>query len=57
MELTGRMTELVLSPGALAAAITRFKANTYVFLITSIMQAKDMTAACLHLNIVEPCPH
>lgn len=57
MELTGRMTELVLSPGALAAAITRFKANTYVFLITSIMQAKDMTAACLHLNIVEPCLH
>lgn len=28
MEIAGRMTELVLSPGALAAAITRFKANT-----------------------------
>lgn len=57
MELTGRMTELVLSPGALDTAITRFKANTCIFLITSIMQAKEVTAACLHLNLVESCPH
>lgn len=57
MELTGRMAELVLSPGGLAAAITRFKANTCIFLITSIMQAKDVTAAYLLLNIAEPCPH
>lgn len=57
MELTDRVTELVLSPGALATAITRLKANTCIFLITSIMRAKNVTAAYLHLNLVESCPH
>lgn len=51
----GRMPELVLSPGALAAVITRFKASTCLLLITSTGKGRDCSLSASEL--IEPCPH
>lgn len=55
MELAGRMTELVLSPGALAAAITRFKANTcFPHYFHNAPKRRDCSLLALELSRVLP---
>lgn len=50
----GRMPELVLSPGALAAVITRFKASICLLLITSTGKGRDCSLSASELSRALP---